>query len=338
MRITRFHLFVVILLGVLLAGIGLAVSSWREQREITAPQGETVKRAEQNESPAARLPSFDRTALETALRKSNPQERAQAFGVALPQAIEIDAEATLTFVLTLPDGKERETALQAVVQNLAAKDPRRALALAGEYLTDQAGAPLYRLIFFKLAQADFASALGLYDTIAPGLSRENAVRALADFSAASDLPAALAFTRALPAALQATAARVIAPSLAQQDPAAALAWAQTLSDSQARQIAWQESVIRWTDNNPMAAVTWATAQPVGAERDRSVAIVAGQLASKNPRQALTLTVTISDVASRLEHTRRIYRAWHNLNAPAANQWLAEAPIPTELRVALAPRR
>ena len=70
---------------------------------------------------------------------------------------------------------------------------------------------------------------------------------------------------ALPAATQPAAAASIAPQLAQRDPAAALAWAQTLAAPAAREAAVTAAYTRWLDNTPAAARAWLATAPLAPE-------------------------------------------------------------------------
>ena len=72
----------------------------------------------------------------------------------------------------------------------------------------------------------------------------------------SDATAACDFVTTLPASTQPAAAASIAPQLAQRDPAAALAWAQTLADLAAREAAIAAAYTRWVDNAPSVARAW----------------------------------------------------------------------------------
>jgi uncharacterized protein CbrC (UPF0167 family) len=87
----------------------------------------------------------------------------------------------------------------------------------------------------------------------PALTGALSYWTLADAAAARD------FVASLPAATQTVAAASIAPQLAQRDPAATLAWAQTLAVPAAREAAVAAAYARWFDNAPAAARTWLDA-------------------------------------------------------------------------------
>jgi hypothetical protein len=71
--------------------------------------------------------------------------------------------------------------------------------------------------------------------------------------------AARDFVALLPAAAQTVAAASIAPQLAQRDPVATLAWAQTLAAPAAREAAVAAAYARWFDNAAAAARVWLDA-------------------------------------------------------------------------------
>jgi hypothetical protein len=73
---------------------------------------------------------------------------------------------------------------------------------------------------------------------------------------ARDELAARNFVASLSGATQTAAAASVAPALAQRDPVAALAWAQTLGAAEARAAAVAAAYSRWVMNAPTAAKAW----------------------------------------------------------------------------------
>jgi len=90
----------------------------------------------------------------------------------------------------------------------------------------------------------------------PGRAAETALTGALSYWLLNDAKAARDFVTTLPAATQPAAAASIAPQLAQRDPVATLAWAQTLAVSAAREAATTAAYTRWHDNAPAAARAW----------------------------------------------------------------------------------
>ena len=88
------------------------------------------------------------------------------------------------------------------------------------------------------------------------------------------------------------AIKQVAPTLTQIDVAGALDWAQSLSTANARQIAMQEVVGRWADNQPQEAARWVLAEPDGAMRLQHVRTVATQWLAEDPQSAVSWVQTL----------------------------------------------
>ncbi len=125
---------------------------------------------------------------------------------------------------------------------------------------------------------------------AGNLAADNPVRAEAMKGALSywlleDASAAGRFVQTLPEVDQADAIESVAPTLAQNNVADALDWAQGLPNANARQIALREVVCRWADNQPEVAARWVLAEPEGTMRVEHIRIVTTQWLAENPEDA-----------------------------------------------------
>jgi hypothetical protein len=205
---------------------------------------------------------------------------------------------------------------------------------------------------------------------AGNLAADNPVRAEAMKSALSywlleDASAAGRFVQTLPEVDQADAIESVAPALAQNNAADALDWAQRLPNANARQIALREVVGRWADNQPEEAARWALAEPesavrvehirivttqwlagdpenaarwvqtlAGPARDAAVDLVADELASQNPAQAVSWAESIGTPELRNTRLEDVATAWLKTDPSAARTWLASANLPTETKARL----
>ncbi len=198
-----------------------------------------------------------------------------------------DPAAALAFVGQLPAGSAQTLALNNALTSWAATAP----AAAGQYVAglpagpaqDAAAAHLAALLAIDPVNAlAWANALGAASARDAALIRIASTWAQADAPAASrwasaqppgptmttalggalsywllvDAPAVRNFVSELPASSQPAAAASVAPQLAQRDPAATIAWAQTLVAPAAREAAVTAAYSRWLDNAPAAARAW----------------------------------------------------------------------------------
>jgi hypothetical protein len=142
---------------------------------------------------------------------------------------------------------------------LLAREPANALAWAQSLSAATAREAALVSLASAWAQADPAAATRWASTQVVGAAATPALTGALSYWTLADAAAARDFVASLPAATQTVAAASIAPQLAQRDPAATLAWAQTLAVPAAREAAVAAAYARWFDNAPAAARTWLDA-------------------------------------------------------------------------------
>jgi hypothetical protein len=196
----------------------------------------------------------------------------------------------LAWIETLPAGRTRQVALTNVLTTWAARDATS----AGNYVREMAPGSAQQAaaaeVAATLARANVPAAIDWAQSLPQNGARVDALTRIADAWAQRDPaaasrwvadqaaggatvpPQALAYTlsywvlkdagaaqefvRTLPTGLQTVAATATAPLLAQHDPTATLAWAQSLTAPQAREAAVVAAFERWLDNAPDAARAW----------------------------------------------------------------------------------
>ena len=95
----------------------------------------------------------------------------------------------------------------------------------------------------------------------------------------------------------------------QQDPAASLAWADSLADPAARQAAYSGTFEGWAFQNPHAAADWLADKPEGPERDAAALPLVRNLLKSDAEAAWQWSDTIGDSALRLDARIDTLRAW-----------------------------
>lgn len=207
-----------------------------------------------------------------------------------------DVGAALAWVDTLPAGPAQSLALNQVIAHWARRDP----AGAGRHVAALPPGPLQEGAALQLGAiwgAEPAAALAWSGTLPEGKTRRDAVAAIvsgwaqrepeaatrwtaaqpagavssAAFEGAlsywilQDAPAVREFVRELAGDVQVRAATAIAPALAQKDPLATLAWAESLPLPPARDAARAAAFARWRGNAPAAADAWLGTANLPAE-------------------------------------------------------------------------
>lgn len=183
--------------------------------------------------------------------------RSLALGNAIEAWAAHDTYGARNYVSQMPAGPEQDGAATRIASILGGSTPADAIAWAQSLTAPSARSAATIAIGSAWAHNDPAAAANW----ASQLPTDSSVRADTLASALSywtlqDARAAQDFVRTLDAAIQPRAAVEIAPALAQQDPASAIAWAQSLSAPAARDAATAAAYARWLDNTPDAARAW----------------------------------------------------------------------------------
>ena len=227
------------------------------------PAGDTQTRAalEVARALAAKNPAAD---LDFIAQLPSGSASALALNSVLTSWVATAPAAAAQYVAALPSGP-RQDAAAAHLAGLLAREPANALAWAQSLPSVNARAAAQVSLASAWAQIDPAAATLWASTQIVGPAATSALTGALSYWVLSDATAACDFVTTLPASTQSVAAVSIAPQLAQRDPAAALAWAQTLADLAAREAAIAAAYTRWVDNAPSVARTWLDSANLSGE-------------------------------------------------------------------------
>lgn len=219
-----------------------------------------------------------------------------------------DPAAAMQWANTLPDGNARKVARARALEVWAARDPNAAAQYVSAMPAGSGQQDAVALLAWRLGRDDAPQAIAWATSLPAEAGRAAALARVADGWATRDpagaahwiageasdqlgqlapstLNAALSywvlkdpaatgdFVRLLSPTQQAAAAEFVAPLLAQQDPAQALRWAESLPAAQAHDTAITAAYQRWVQNAPAAAQAWlstATLTPELKARLQSV--------------------------------------------------------------------
>jgi|GEM_PF-835333 len=203
-----------------------------------------------------------------------------ARALATKRALEVwaanDLSAASRYATTLPPGREQNEAAAVLAVPLTAADPQKALTWAESLPAAELRPVVLASVVDTWAQRDPAAASRWAAAQPPNKLAALAPQTLdaaLSYWVLQDANAAQEFVRTLPSDTQTGAAEFLAPLLSQNNPAGTLAWAQSLSNPQAREGALAAAYARWHDNAPAEAKAWlatANLSPESKSRLQSV--------------------------------------------------------------------
>ena len=123
----------------------------------------------------------------------------------------------------------------------------------------------------------------------------------------------------------------LAGKLAEKDPKSATEWAFTLPEGDVKSRALAETIGGWAKQDAAAAGAFMAKLPATAEADRSRESYATVVAEKDPKGALAWATTITDKDRQQRAVESVVRTWVKQDAPAAKEWIAQSPLPAEVK-------
>jgi hypothetical protein len=207
--------------------------------------------------------------------------------------VEKDRPAALNHALGL-EGKDRKTALTAVLNAWAARDPYETLAWIEEHdKTDETRSALYN-VFRTIAQTDPEEAIALAErniTSSNGRVNFNTGYLYAIW-AETDPRAAATKALAIPNSQERSGALwSLASAWAQADPAAAWDWGLTLERAGDRNAVFRNIISAVTnDGDTSQAIAFLDSLPPGQGRSEAMQQVASVLANSDPEEAFAFVM------------------------------------------------
>ncbi len=264
-----------------------------------------------------------RVALEAAGKLRDPRQRALEFGRRLEAWIAQDPEAALVYVRNLAPSAEHTQGLLMVLGALGRTDPDRTLALAAELVSTREQRAIYSSIFAQLAAADPAAAARKLDSVPSGESRNQALRALADGWAATDVAAALAWAQQLGGTDLAPAMEAVLATVAQQDPLRAIDLARHTLSGAAYERTVTAALQTLLRTDPREAGAFVNALAPGAAQTQTALAVARALATQNPAEALAWTKTLPSDQLQALALNNVLDLWTARDPAAAGAYVAQ---------------
>jgi hypothetical protein len=270
-----------------------------------------------------------RAALDAARALRNPSQRALEFGRALQAWIAQDPEAALAYVRQLEPGADYTQGVLMVLSAIGRTDPDRALVLATEMVKTREQRAIYSALFAQLAATDPATAVSRLALVPAGEARDNALRAVADGWAHSDLPAALAWAQKLDAKDRTPAMESVLSTLLATDPLRAIDLAQQTLGGAAFERTLVTALQVLTQTDPKAAASLVSTLAPGQVQQEASFAVARALAVESPTEAVTWAQTLPPGDLRGKVLNNILDIWASQDALAAGQYVLQMSVGQE---------
>jgi hypothetical protein len=247
-----------------------------------------------------------------------------AFGRELQRLLEENPEVALAYVRGMPPGAAHTQGVLMVLGTLGRTDPDRALSLAREMVTTRDQRSLYNTLFAEFVAADPQVAVRRLEQVPAGEGRDNALRALADGWAKSDLPAALEWAGGLTAADRGPAMEAVLTALASTDPLRAIDLARQSLPAAAFERTLGAAMQQLVRADPTAAAALVGKLSPGAAQTQAALQIARTLSERNPAEALTWAKTLPEELRSMS-TGNILEVWAGKDPVAAGQYVAQMP-------------
>lgn len=262
----------------------------------------------------------------------NPQDRSLAISGCM-NGLEFSETDKITALLKeLPDGPARINAIRGVVGNHSGDDPEGTLTWLLTLTENERSAALKDGNSWELANGD-PKLMATLLSETPALGSQNYLwGSVAQQFAADDPAAALAWVESLesPGARKQSTDQVMR-MWASEDAPGALARAQTLTDPAQQKSAMRAVLETWATNDPDAVLAWAA---TASGEQREVALLHGSLqkADNDPAASASIVGQLlsqsagTDTPSHLANAAgNVAQAWFQQDVTQAAQWAAQLP-------------
>ena len=232
-----------------------------------------------------------------------------------------DPKAAIAFAReNLQDGKSRKDAIAAAIDGLAQRSPQEAVSLISGLSSGQERTDAILAACRTLSDIEPSAATGLLELLPDGQAKTAAAMNLAFGMAAQDPEAAKAWAQRLPEGRTRTdALLIVTDSLMEVDPAAAARWASSLADADGRARIEERIASQWAQRDPEAAVAWLGRISDPEVKSRALASAVEALAYTDPRKGLELALAEGGADPQRLHTAigSLVKQWSESNLEEA---------------------
>ena len=201
----------------------------------------------------------DALAWAQSLPESDGAARTGALNTILTTLANTDPATAAAFLKNVPDPGDFSSTVSAIVQRLASTDPQAALEMANTLPDDATKGKAINSVLVKMAATDFASAWNYAGSLPDGTIRDTAIVGLVSENAAQNpAQAASLLDQIPPGTAQTSAVDALAKTWLKQDPQAFTNWLTGMPTGSERDEAIGQMVSSTqTAKNPAAVLAWA---------------------------------------------------------------------------------
>jgi hypothetical protein len=233
-----------------------------------------------------------------------------------------DADGALTWAQSL-EGRDRSSAISAVVRELAATDPKAAAAKLAAIGGEDLGRS-YSAIARQWGAKDWGEAQAWVKTL-PADEQGDALSAAIEGLARQDPKKAAQQIMAMQAdQVDGDAVEAVAQQMVRENPAEAAKWLAGLGDRETDG-AMREVMVSWSATDPAGALAFIKEQPAGELRDQATATYVWTNRDGDPQQSIALAETIGDEGSRTRAVSAAAMRWMQDDESAAKTYIQNSP-------------
>ncbi len=243
-----------------------------------------------------------------------------------------DWSAATNWVENLPNGQQKDAALQALTKTWAQKDPNGmatyALGLpAGDDQTRYLTAACRQLAIRNLPET-----VELLKQVSDAGLRQSILEQAARSCDLPHLNQAANYIAAMPAdGDQKAAVKGLLFNWTPADPETALDWLRAFPETNAQPEQVQSVIKAWSQHEPAAAAKWLANLPPGTTNDAMVSAFLEGAVAKYPEYAAQWTQSVTNETTRQKFQLQVARQWMKSDPAAAMKWINSLDLPEEIK-------
>ncbi len=245
-----------------------------------------------------------------------------------------DLDAALAWTGSL-EGRLQREAMQELAHELARQDPQSAARFAEELPPSASRSEVLAEVAHSWARRDVGQALDWASSL--GADADRAFHGILETVAERSPQMAADMVTQWSELATPDTYRELAGHLAshwsEYDPAAAAAWAESLSaeGNDVQRVAIERVADHWVEQDAMAASEWIGALPQGEVRDVAAERLVDHVASNDPDSAYRWALSVGDPDHQTAMLHHVFEKWQDVDPQLARSTLETAPITPEQR-------
>ncbi|MDB6077806.1 MAG: hypothetical protein JWO82_1553 [Akkermansiaceae bacterium] len=229
---------------------------------------------------------------------------------------------SFAYIAKLPESRLKNDSLRVAAVQFALRNPEQAAKSAAGLPLSASGQEAIGAIAETWAGSDVAGALAWVDSLPEGPAGQSALNSILYIWVHKDPAACWKRVQTIPPGDNRSALVTnIAGDWAASDPAAAIQWADGLDDRIERALALQNAAESWANHDPAAAAEFVLKMPAGDMRLQAAAEVTAIWGTQDPEQAANWIREKLEPAVQQQAVARLMQFWGGVDPQASGQWV-----------------